>query len=376
MLVQKVNVVGFRNIHSVAIETDQSVNVFYGENGSGKTSLLESLFFLSRAKSFRTNKRNGLINIEGDYLAVAVSLSQESKQHRLGLDLDKTGKSRLKLNGDILNRLSEGSRLFPVQLITPESFDVFFGSPKARRSFIDFGLFHVEHEYQSLWSNFQKAQKQINVLLRANKGDKKELMFWYRGLIEAARKVETYRTRFVTDLLQVELSGLVDSLSKDSRTSLLESLTLSYRTKVFDGDIESDADILRQIDKDLRYKQVGFGPSKADLLFVQNGTDMTSMLSRGQSKMMFYLLEVAIVKLVKRVANKNMLLLVDDLPSEVDEVTRDTMLRLLMQSGAQIFVTGIERKIAKEFMKHTNSVNVFHVEHGTIKPENMEQLCP
>ena len=92
--------------------------------------------------------------------------------------------------------------------------------------------------------------------------------------------------------------------------------------------------------------------------------------------MLFYLLEVAIVKIVKKLSTKNMLLLIDDLPSEVDEVTRDTMLKLLMQSQAQIFVTGIESKIAMEFRKHTNSVNVFHVEHGTINPENMEQLCP
>ena len=372
MLVEKVNVVGFRNLKSVSISTESGVNVFYGENGSGKTSLLESLFFLSRAKSFRTNKRNTLLNIEDKYLAISASLNQNDKPHKLGLDLDKNGQSRLKLDGDLLSRLSEGSRLFPVQLITPESFDVFFGSPKSRRSFIDFGLFHVEHEYQNEWARYQKAQKQINALLRSGNADQRELLFWYRGLIEAASKVEERRSNFVSNILQPQLQSLVDGLEEDSRVKLLDSLVLNYKAKLFDGDVNNDTDIVRQIEKDKRYKQVGFGPSKADLQFVQDGVDMTTMLSRGQSKMLFYMLEVAIVKLVRSISNKNMLLLIDDLPSEVDESTRDTMLRLLMQSEAQIFVTGIENKIAMEFRKHTNSVNVFHVEHGTIKPENME----
>lgn len=376
MLVRKVNVVGFRNIKSASIETDQSVNVFYGQNGSGKTSLLEALFYLSRAKSFRTNKKGTLLNVDDKYLAVAVKINQSEKEHSLGLDLDKSGQSRLKLDGDLLKKLSEGSRLFPVQLITPESFDVFFGSPKARRSFLDFGLFHVEQNYQIIWTRYQKAQKQINALLRSGHAAPKELIFWYRGLIAASIEVENFRSRFVEEVLQPQLTNIIEHLGESSRTSLLESLTLNYRTKQFDGDVHNDQDIERQILKDKRYKQVGFGPSKADLQFVQGGTDMTSMLSRGQSKMLFYLLEVAIVKIVKKLANKNMLLLIDDLPSEVDEVTRDTMLKLLMQSQAQIFVTGIESKIAMEFRKHTNSVNVFHVEHGTINPENMEQLCP
>ena len=263
-----------------------------------------------------------------------------------------------------------------MQLITPESFDVFFGSPKARRSFLDFGLFHVEQNYQSVWSRYQKAQKQINALLRSGNASPRELAFWYKGLITASSEVEAFRVQFIDSVLQPQLTELIEQLGQTSRTSLLESLKLNYRAKRFDGDVDSESDINYQIQKDMRYKQVGFGPSKADIQFVQGSTDMTSMLSRGQSKMLFYLLEVAIVKIVKKLSNKNMLLLIDDLPSEVDEVTRDTMLKLLMQSQAQIFVTGIESKIAMEFRKHTNSVNVFHVEHGTINPENMEQLCP
>ncbi len=375
MLLNRVNVVGFRNLKHIAIDTAATVNCFYGQNGSGKTSLLEALFYLSRARSFRTNKRNTLINKESVYLAVAVNLSQ-NKDHKLGLDLDEKGNSRLKLDGELLSRLSEGTALMPVQLITPESFDVFFGSPKARRAFLDFGLFHVEQEYQKCWADYQRQQKQLNALLRKGNADKRELVYWYRGMIKSAELVETFRVSFIENLLQPQLNELSKKLTDHETVDLLKSIQIRYKAKLFDGDVNSDDAILKQIMKDERYRQVGFGPSKADISFMKDGEDITNMLSRGQSKMLFYLLEVGMVKLVKKQSNKNMLLLVDDLPSEVDEFTRNTMLEMLLHSEAQIFVTGIENKIAMEFRKHTNSVNVFHVEHGTIKPENMEQLCP
>lgn len=375
MLVEKVNIVGFRNLKLVAIETKASVNCFYGKNGSGKTSLLEALYFLSRARSFRSNKRNHLINSDESYLAVAASLEQ-SGSHKLGLDLDEKGNSRLKLDGEILNRLSEGTAIFPVQLITPESFDVFFSSPKARRGFLDFGLFHVEHDYQKCWSDYHKQQKQINALLKLGNADPKELTFWYRGLVESANLVEEFRNGFIENLLQPILDELTENLKNKETVELLKAIKVKYKSKLFDATDDLDKAIQHQIFKDQRYKQVGFGPSKADILFTQNGEDITNKLSRGQSKMLFYLLEVGMVRLVKKVSNKNMLLLIDDLPSEVDEFTRETMLELLLNSEAQVFVTGIESKIAMEFKKYTNSVNVFHVEHGTIKPENMEQLCP
>ncbi|GAB3001234.1 DNA replication/repair protein RecF [Psychrosphaera aestuarii] len=375
MLVKKVNVVGFRNLKNISIDTSASVNCFYGKNGSGKTSLLEALYFLSRARSFRSNKRNHLINVDESYLAVAALLEQNG-EHRLGLDLDEKGNSRLKLDGEILNRLSEGTSLFPVQLITPESFDVFFSSPKARRGFLDFGLFHVEHEYQKCWSDYQKQQKQINALLKTGNADQRELVFWYKGLVNSAAKVEDYRNQFIVSLLQPMLNELTSSLQNQETVELLKAIEIKYKSKIFDATDDLDNAIRTQIFKDQKYRQVGFGPSKADILFTQNGEDITNMLSRGQSKMLFYLLEVGMVRLVKNISNKNMLLLIDDLPSEVDEFTRETMLEMLLNSEAQVFVTGIESKIAMEFKKYTNSVNVFHVEHGAIKPENMEQLCP
>ena len=378
MLIESVNLLGFRNIKSASLKTDADVNVFYGKNGSGKTSILEALFYLSRAKSFRTNKKIHLLNSDSQMLAVSSTIKQKEEVHQLGIGLHSDGLTKMKLDGEVIHRLSEASALFPVQIITPESFDVFYSSPKARRSFFDFGLFHVEHGFQKSWSDYSKLLKQTNVLLRKRQKDRRELSFWYKSLIEAAEKIESYRELFFEKHFSIAIEDLAEELKENEYAELIVGLELKYKKKSFvlNHELDTEQQIHAQIEKDIKYKQVGFGPNRADIIFVKDGEDISNRLSRGQSKMLFYLLEVAMVKIVKSTTKKNLLMLVDDLPSEVDENTRSTMLEMLLHSGAQIFVTGIENKIAKEFMNYTNSVNVFHVEHGTVRPENMEQLCP
>ena len=375
MLVKQLKISGFRNIESIAFDTNKQVNIFYGANGSGKTSILESLFYLSRAKSFRTNRRLDLLKSKRNYLAVNVDISQQGKARNIGIGLDEKGTSLLKLDGEVSKKLSETSSLTPVQLITPESFDVFWSVPKARRGFLDFGLFHVEHEFQNLWQSFQKVLKQTNSLLRKvasySEQSNRELIYWYRQLIEVANKLDHFREMFIEQHLSKTISILEVLLTEQDKAHLVNGLSVKYKSKSFPNEI-SDEELTNLIEKDKRYKQVSFGPNRADLLFIKNGEDISAKLSRGQSKMLFYLLEIAMVNIIKQTTGKNILMLVDDLPSEVDESTRDTMLRMLLHSNAQIFVTGIENKIAMEFIKYTDSVNVFHVEHGNIRREGME----
>lgn len=377
MLVESVIFSNFRNIRFADLDTSKMVNVFYGKNGGGKTSVLEALFYLGRAKSFRTSKRKSLINNDNERFTISAALQQKEHKHRLGIALDNKGESLIKLDGEVVSRLSEASTLFPTQVITPESFDVFFSSPKARRSFVDFGLFHVEPEYQTRWTAYVRIHKQTNALLRQGKANKQELVYWYNALIDAAEVIEGFRKTFFDRYFSKAIETLAAELPDSDTAKLIRDVELKYKAKTFSRDQENlDFLVSEQIEKDLRYKQVGFGPNRADIIFVKNGDDVSNQLSRGQSKMLFYLLEIAMVKIIREVTKKNMLLLVDDLPSEVDEFTRGTMLQMLLQSEAQIFVTGIENKIAMEFKKYTNSVNVFHVEHGTVIPKSMEQLCP
>jgi DNA replication and repair protein RecF len=376
VLIKQLYIAGFRNIEAANIETDKRVNVFYGKNGSGKTSILESLFYLGRAKSFRTNKKSEIVKTGMSDLVVSAKLDQKENEHRLGIQLDESGNNRLKLDGEILNRLSEASTLVPSQLITPESFDVFWSSPKARRSFLDFGLFHVEHEYQKLWAGYVKLLKQTNALLRQGNASLREIEYWYEAYLVSANKIDDLRETFLTEHFSEAIRLLTEEIKDQDKAELIRDIQVKYKRKNLNLNELTNSKLKQVLDREQRYKQVGYGPNRADITFIKNNEDISAKLSRGQAKMMFYLLEVAMVNIVSKVTNKNIAVLVDDLPSEVDPETRGTMIEMLLKTKAQIFVTGIENKIAMEFNKYTDSINVFHVEHGKISAINMEQLCP
>ncbi len=375
MLIKQLYIAGFRNIQAANINTEERVNIFFGKNGSGKTSVLESLFYLGRAKSFRTNKKQEVINTEQSSLVVSAQVEQKDNEHRLGIQLDESGNNRLKLDGEMITRLSEASSLVPCQIITPESFDVFWSSPKARRSFLDFGLFHVEHEYQKNWLEYSKLLKQTNALLKLGNADKRELEYWYKTYLAAGNKIDSLREAFLQEHFSEAIRLLTSEINDPDKAELINGVEVRYKRKNIELDIP-ELKFKQTLDRDMRYKQVSYGPNRADITFVKDGVDISTMLSRGQAKMMFYLLEMAMVNIVSKVTNKNIAILIDDLPSEVDPETRSTMIEMLLKTKAQIFVTGIENKIAMEFNKYTDSVNVFHVEHGTIRAIDMEQLCP
>lgn len=373
MLIEQLHIAGFRNIVAADISTSKRVNIFYGKNGSGKTSILESLFYLGRAKSFRTNKKKELVNTKCKDLVVRAKLHQDNNEHQLGILFGSDGSNKIKLDGELLTKLSEASSLVPTQLITPESFDVFWSSPKARRAFVDFGLFHVEHEFKEKWLEFNKLLKHTNALLRNSNSTYREIEYWYKTYLKSAVELDGLREAFLEEFFSEAISDLSLSIKDSDKSDLVEGIQVKYKSK--SADLGTDK-LQSVIEKDKRYKQVTVGPNRADVIFVQDGMDVSAKLSRGQAKMLFYLLEVAMVNIISKKTNKNIAILVDDLPSEVDPETRSTMIEMLLNTEAQIFVTGIENKIAMEFNKYTDSINVFHVEHGRIRETNMEQLCP
>lgn len=374
MHIEDLSVNGFRNLRFNNVKLCKGVNIFYGSNGSGKTSILESVFYMSRSKSFRTNRKLEIINSDSGSFSVFSKINTGEALKQLGCSLDEKGNSKIRLDGNDVKRVSEVVSLLPVQVITPESFDVFWKSPKFRRSFFDFGLFHVEHSFFSAWKDFSKVYKQVSSLLRSERKNRDEIQYWYKMLNEKSTIVEQYRQNFVNNVFNSAIETVKNANASEENPIkyLIQGLSVKYRSR----NLVKDEDVVAQIEKDLRYKQIGFGPNRADYHFLSFETDISKLVSRGQSKLIFYLLTIVMVNLVKEKSGKNVVLLIDDLPSEVDVYTRNIMTKMIVETGSQVLVTSIENDLVKEFQEYTNLTQVFHVEHGTINNKNMEQLCP
>ena len=162
MFIKRLQIENIRNLARVDIEPDPNLNILFGANGAGKTSVLESLVVLSRGRSFKTNQANELTGPEGDSFRVfAETVNHSNKITRMGLE--RSGKHwRARKNGKDLSQLSQLTRDLPVVMMEPNSHLLVSGPPETRRKYLDWGMFHVEQEFLGTWRRFSKILKQRN----------------------------------------------------------------------------------------------------------------------------------------------------------------------------------------------------------------------
>ncbi len=160
MKLDRVQITQFRNLTSVSLSPSPALTIIKGVNGSGKSSLIEALYYLGFGRSFRTNKHSSVIQNEKDSFSVFASCkTEEGDELKLGFQRSRNETFTCSINGEHSNKLSDLVSLVPLQLFTPQSTDLIIGSPSERRRFCDWGLFHVKHQFQSLANQYGKFFK-------------------------------------------------------------------------------------------------------------------------------------------------------------------------------------------------------------------------
>lgn len=346
---------GFRNLKQLGIEPGPTVNLIYGQNASGKTSLLETIYFLAHGRSFLTHKIKEVMNVHADRMHIFSRILSDNQRLIPAGILHDREKLLIKLDGEKINRLSDLAIQLPVIALHPESHQLVSGGPKERRQFIDWGLFHVEQSFYPVWQRYQKALKQRNAALRTRQ-PLKTFQVWDHQIIETANIIDQLRQQYINSLQQ-----LIDQ----------------YQTVMFE-DKTIDVDYYRGWNRELELKQVleqglktdmerGFthaGPHRADLRFKINGLNAETAVSRGQQKTLVVLLRLMQSVLFNQATAKNSLILFDDLPAELDTQHRQKILTMMSALKAQLFITSIEK--AAVDLSLWAEPKMFHVEHGTV----------
>ena len=146
MSLSRISVTGIRNLQPVTLNPSPRVNILYGDNGSGKTSLLEAIHLLGMARSFRSTRLTPVISHDQSNCTVFGLVEMVNGQSSaLGISRDRNGEARIRINGQSVRSATELAEALPLQLINPDSFRLLEGAPKLRRQFLDWGVFHVEH---------------------------------------------------------------------------------------------------------------------------------------------------------------------------------------------------------------------------------------
>jgi len=353
MRVKSININNLRNISSTQINPNPCLNCFTGDNGAGKTSILEALAVLSKGRSFRSGQISSLIGPDGKNFQIVTEVeNQKGHPHKLGMERG-ADYWFARHNGEDVTQLSELTRKLPHVLLEPSSHTLISGPPDGRRRYLDWGVFHVEHNFLMLWRRYNRVLKQRNAALRQSSAQVVEsLNPQFIKLGEQLHKVRELYTESLTEILQKRLSIF-------SRT--LEGISLSYR-KGWSGGSLSEA-IQQSNTSDTERGSTGPGPHKADLYLALDGKPAKERLSRGEQKAMTAAMIMAQAQLICNSGEKPILML-DDLASEFDELHVSKVLKAGLELGVQIWLTGVSLTPAVDMCD--TSYTVFHVEHGKV----------
>lgn len=394
MTLRRLSVHNFRNLHAVDIELSPQLNIFYGDNGSGKTSILEAISTLSLGRSFRSRKFKTMINYDADAYTVfgRVNLNHDSSELAtvlpIGVQRDRQGAVLIKKGGQPCASAAELAEALPIRIMNGHSFSLLEGAPLVRRQFLDWLVFHVEHDFYPVWRNYEKCLKHRNSLLRRGKIDSALLTPWDRELIALAERLDCFR-QAAFDRLQPVFSRLIEGFEG------LEKLSLRYyRGWDAEQDFGTLLDQTRTRDLELGYTLQG--PHRADVRIMAGKTAAVDVLSRGQQKIVVSALLIAQGMVYTELRQRRCVYLIDDLPAELDEHFRHTLAGWLLAMGCQVFVTGVEKppllaawqpwsdprpdagdrnttpavaQAEGKTLPLAGKIKVFHVKHGSVEQE-------
>lgn len=347
---------GLRNLQAVDVTPGPRINLITGSNGSGKTSLLEGLHVLGMGRSFRARQLRHAIAHEAEAMTLHGRLAGDPavtigvRRHRDATELE------MRLSGERLDRVSRLVETLPLQLINPDAFRLLEGPPAGRREFLDWGVFHVKHEFIDAWRRFRRALKHRNALLRHGRISDASLDAWeqelvhWSGLLDGMRRewFETFLPVFEDTLRElITLPGLAVRYARgwDRKRELSEVLHQARHTD----------------------HQMGFtqqGPQRAELGIRLGKRPAVEVLSRGQQKLVVSALKLAQGRLLEQLTGQTCLYLIDDLPAELDSDHRRVFCQWLERMQCQVFITSVDPDALAGLWQADTQLTMFHVEHS------------
>jgi len=340
-----------RCLNSIELETDAAQNIIVGANGAGKTSILEAIYFLGRGKSFRSGHSSLLIQTGREKFDVFGQVIVDTEYHRLGASHGPDGLD-IHLNGDTHVSVADLTTVLPVQIIDPEVHRLIQGGPKCRREFLDWGVFHVKHEFLIAWRRYRRALKQRNAALKQS-SSRQAVIAWDPELIEFGLQVDTARRTYLQHYLP-----LMSSISS-------ELLQINANCRYLPGwqETQTLADALTASwERDRTYGATQIGPHRAELLIEADGHSARNRLSRGQQKLLSIALVLAQSLFVSRTLERKVTLLVDEPAGELDDDHLQTLMQILDCEELQLFITTLNL----DSLPVTGLKRAFHVEHGVV----------
>jgi DNA replication and repair protein RecF len=355
MRVESIDIRHLRCLRSVALTLPAPGAWLVGDNGAGKTSVLEALCLLGFGRSFRGRVGDGLVQRGQSALEVVARWTDDTGRARVSGLRHSGDRWEGRLDGAPVASLSELAAPFPVLCFHPESSEVVTGPAEERRRALDWLAFHVEPRFAEVARRYGRALKQRNALLRAGAMDA-EFEPWEREMGLMAEALGGHRTTALA-LWRPALERLWPTLAPGQAAPDLQLRPGWRQSEASLGDLLL---LNRARDRELGYTTIG--PQRADIDLGQPFGGGADEWSRGQAKLMALALVLAQADALREWSGDRSLLLLDDLQSELDASRQAAVLGWLGEMGYQTIVSGTRRD--PDLAAWASGWAVFHVEHG------------
>lgn len=368
MYIEKLLLKNYRNINRTYLDLNPNLNIFIGNNGQGKTNLLEAVYLLATTESHRTNRDSELIQWDKENTLVQLKLIKEDYDLTISYKIEGRDK-KIKINKNPLEKNSDLVGNLNVILFSPEDLKIVKGSPSNRRNFLDLEISQVNPYYYHLLKEYNHILKQRNNLLKEiqkKRNDEKinMLEIWDEQLVEIGSKIISKRLAVIDKL------KILARLAQRQITNGSENLSISYETSL-NGNLENNKikdifknNLIQKRKKEIKRGYTLFGPHRADLKLEINDIDVRRYGSQGQQRTVALALKLAELEFMKSETGEYPVLLLDDVFSELDKKRRNTLLETITEK-IQTFITSTDLNDISKFSP--DKEQVFTVKEGKIE---------
>lgn len=354
MTIEKMELIHFRNYEKLELQPHPEINLFFGENGSGKTNLLEAIHFCSLGKSHRLSQDANAVLIGEKAAAVRVEVRSRLSRSRIEIRLSP-GEENIKsvwIDGNRASRLSEMMGLLRCVIFSPEDLNLIREGPAVRRRFLDMMISQISRPYFIALQQYRTAMNHRSAILRTARLENRPVS----GMIEDFEQAmsdyaETiYRERFGHERF---LSEMANEMYREISGREQETFQIQYRSYLKserDGS-PSLKEALRDCrEEDMKNGTTSAGPHRDDLSLMLNSRNMKNYASQGQMRTGALSLKLAQLKVIQKVTGENPVLLLDDVMSELDPERRSNLLHILQDT--QTFITCTDRSDLSDYIHY------------------------
>ncbi|NOY90606.1 MAG: DNA replication/repair protein RecF [Deltaproteobacteria bacterium] len=349
---------GFRNLERLDLEPGPRFNVLSGDNGAGKSNLLEALYLLGVGRSFRGAAKADMVRLDEDEATLEALLDSGTAPRRLGLRLPRRGSRRLLLDGKRPRSLAVWHAAVQVVLFHPGHLALSTGGSELRRAFLDRMLEQMSPSYASNLSCYTRALKSRNRLLKDETPDGRALLAYAEILAREGAELVRERATLVEEL-HPKAERAFEEIS-----GAATKLELRYLPRVEGGEEQLREAIAASLSEDLRRGYTTQGPHLDDVTFTVSQVSARHYASQGQHRALVLSLKVAELDTLTKRVGRTPILLLDDVSSELDRSKSRRLFSLLARLGGQIFLTTTH----PEFILLDEHRVDFEVKEGRVTP--------